>query len=56
VGNAFNHWTERSLKRGVGIGVRWYTVAGPIRVDFAQAQDFEGRPWRIHFTMGSPLL
>lgn len=56
VGNAFNHWTEQNLKRGVGVGVRWYTVAGPIRVDFAQARDFEGRPWRIHFTMGSPLL
>ena len=56
VGNAFNHWTERNLKRGAGVGVRWYTVAGPIRVDFAQALDFEGRPWRIHFTMGSPLL
>lgn len=56
VGNAFNHWTERNLKRGMGIGVRWYSVAGPIRIDFAQAQDFEGRPWRIHFTMGSPLL
>jgi translocation and assembly module TamA len=56
VGNAFNHWTERNLKRGVGVGIRWYTLAGPIRVDVAQAQDFEGRPWRVHFTMGSPLL
>lgn len=56
VGNAFNHWTERNLKRGAGVGVRWYTVAGPIRLDVAQALDFEGRPWRIHFTMGSPLL
>lgn len=56
VGNAFNHWTERNLKRGVGVGVRWYTVAGPIRIDIAQALDYEGRPWRIHFTMGSPLL
>lgn len=56
IGNAFNHWTERNLKRGVGVGIRWYSVAGPIRVDVAQAQDFEGRPWRVHFTMGSPLL
>lgn len=56
VGNAFNDWSERNLKRGVGVGVRWYSVVGPIRIDFAQALDVEGRPWRIHFTMGSLLL
>lgn len=56
VGNAFNHWTEPNLKRGLGVGVRWYSVVGPIRVDVAQAIDVQGRPWRLHFTMGSPLL
>lgn len=56
IGNAFNEWSEPNLKRGVGAGVRWYTVAGAIRIDVARALDFEGRPWRLHFTMGSPLL
>jgi translocation and assembly module TamA len=56
IGNAFNEWQEPSLKRGIGVGVRWYSIVGAIRLDAAQALDFEGRPWRIHFTMGSPLL
>ena len=55
-GNAFNDWDEMNIKKGVGLGVRWYSIAGPIRLDFAQALDFEGDPWRIHFTIGTPLL
>ena len=56
VGNAFNDWSEPELKTGIGFGIRWYSIAGPIRIDIAQAQDFEGRPWRFHFTIGVPLL
>lgn len=56
IGNAFNDWNEPNLKLGVGLGIRWYSVAGPIRVDFAQARDFIGKPWRLHFTIGTPLL
>lgn len=55
-GNAFNDWDEANIKKGVGFGVRWYSIAGPVRVDLAQALDFEGEPWRIHFTVGTPLL
>lgn len=56
LGNAFNNWSDFELRKGAGIGVRWYSVAGAIRVDFAQALDVEGDPWRIHFTIGTPLL
>lgn len=56
IGNAFNDWSEPDLKRGIGIGLRWYSIAGEIRIDVAQALDFEGRPWRWHFTIGTPLL
>ena len=56
IGNAFNDWSEPDLKKGVGLGIRWYSIAGPIRLDFAKAMDFEGDPWRIHFTIGTPLL
>jgi translocation and assembly module TamA len=56
IGNAFNSWSDMNLKRGVGFGLRWYTVAGPIRVDYASALDLEGDPWRIHITIGTPLL
>jgi translocation and assembly module TamA len=55
-GNAFNDWNDFELRRGAGVGLRWYTVAGALRLDVAQALDFEGRPWRIHFTIGTPLL
>jgi translocation and assembly module TamA len=56
IGNAFNDWDDPDLHKGVGVGIRWYSIAGPIRVDVAQALDFEGRPWRVHFTIGTPLL
>jgi len=56
VGNAFNDWDTTTLKKGAGVGIRWYSIAGAIRLDFAQALDEPGKPWRIHFTIGTPLL
>ena len=56
IGNAFNNWEDPDLHKGIGVGIRWYSIAGPIRVDVAQALDFEGKPWRVHFTIGTPLL
>ena len=56
IGNAFNEWSDPNLYRGVGFGVRWYSIAGPISVDFAKALDLTGKPWRIHFTIGVSLL
>jgi len=55
-GNAFNDWSEPEIKTGAGIGLRWYSIAGPISIDFARALDYTGDPWRIHFTIGVPLL
>lgn len=56
IGNAFNDWSDADLKLGVGVGVRWYSIAGPIRLDIAQARDFTDNPWRVHLTIGTPLL
>jgi translocation and assembly module TamA len=56
IGNAFNDWDEPDLKRGIGIGIRWYSFAGEIRIDVARAIDFEGKPLRYHLTIGTPLL
>jgi translocation and assembly module TamA len=56
IGNAFNDWSNPELKRGIGVGVRWYSIAGPIRVDIAQALDLIDKPWRLHFTIGTSLL
>ena len=55
-GNAFNDWSNVSLKKGYGFGVRWYTIAGAMRFDVARAMDLPGDPWRIHFTIGTSLL
>jgi len=55
-GNAFNDWSKPELKVGAGVGIRWYSIAGPISIDVAQALDYSGDPWRIHFTIGVPLL
>lgn len=56
IGNAFNDWDEVNLKRGVGIGIRWYSIAGEVRLDVASALDFTDDPWRVHLTIGTPLL
>ena len=56
IGNAFNDFDERKLKRGIGAGFRWYTMIGPIQLDIAQALDQAGKPWRVHFTIGTKLL
>jgi len=56
VGNAFNDWSHPSLKLGTGLGVRWYSVIGALRLDVAQGWALEGDPWRIHLSIGTNLL
>ena len=55
-GNAFNDWSKPALKFGSGVGLRWYSVIGALRLDVAKGWDLEGEPWRIHLTIGTPLL
>jgi translocation and assembly module TamA len=44
------------LKTGVGLGVRWVSPVGPLRLDLAHALDNdEGSGFRIHFSMGPEL-
>lgn len=56
VGNAFNDWSNPKLKLGTGLGVRWYSVIGALRLDVAQGWALEGDPWRIHLSIGTNLL
>lgn len=53
-GNSFNSLDLPSLKTGVGIGVRWVSPVGPLRLDLAKALDDEGGI-RLHFSMGPEL-
>lgn len=52
-GNAFSSLSD-SMKTGVGVGIRWVSPVGPIRLDLAQALN-EDKGWRIHFSMGPEL-
>ena len=53
-GNAFNTLDFPSLKTGVGVGIRWISPVGPIRLDLAHALDDDGGV-RLHFSMGPEL-
>ncbi|MBK8162968.1 MAG: outer membrane protein assembly factor [Gammaproteobacteria bacterium] len=53
-GNAFDSG-DFDIVRGSGFGLRWRTPIGAIRLDLAQALDKEGRPWRLHLTVGPDL-
>src|SRR5690606_4407632 len=45
---------NEAMKVGAGVGIRWVSPIGPLRLDWAQALDDE-REWRIHFSMGPEL-
>ena len=52
VGNAFNSPVELDWAMGAGVGVRRYTVVGPIKVDLAR-QLGESKPsYRLHISIG----
>jgi translocation and assembly module TamA len=53
-GNAFDDWSE-GLKRAMGLGLRWRSPVGPIRLDLAFPDDRSADSFRIHFSMGSDL-
>jgi translocation and assembly module TamA len=53
-GNAFDEG-EYELAKGVGIGLRRKLPIGWLRVDIAEAISSEGRPWRLHLTIGPDL-
>lgn len=42
-------------KTGSGIGLRWITPLGPLRIDFAFAISEEDSPWLLHFSIGPDL-
>lgn len=53
-GNSFEEFDDFELKTGVGLGVRWLSPVGPIRVDVASALDNDNK-LRLHITMGPDL-
>lgn len=54
-GNAVDDISD-PLVTSVGIGVRWVSPVGPLRLDLARGLDEDsGGGWRIHFAMGPEL-
>ncbi|MDP5291343.1 autotransporter assembly complex family protein [Oceanimonas sp. CHS3-5] len=53
-GTATNDYQD-DWKVGTGLGLRWLTPVGPVRLDLAFAVSEEDTPWRLHFTLGPEL-
>lgn len=51
-GNAFNSFKDIRLFQGAGVGVRYFTVVGAVRLDVARQIGVVNPSYRIHFTVG----
>jgi translocation and assembly module TamA len=53
-GNAFDG-THIDAKTGAGLGGRWQSPLGPIRIDVAHPFDDDTESWRLHISLGPDL-
>ena len=53
-GNAFDDG-NMDLKTAAGLGLRWRSPVGLLKLDVAQPIDDPGAEWRLHLTLGSEL-
>ncbi len=53
-GSAINNIKDE-LESGIGIGLRWFSPVGPVRLDLAVPQDEQADNFRIHFSVGPDL-
>ncbi len=54
IGDAYDD--EPDLHAGVGVGVRWVSPIGPVRIDFGSGLERPpGRNFRVHLTIGPDL-
>ncbi|CAA9892559.1 Outer membrane protein [Candidatus Methylobacter favarea] len=53
-GNAYN-LNSINFKTGAGLGIRWYSPIGPVRVDFAVPMNEASSSFRIHFAAGARI-
>jgi translocation and assembly module TamA len=53
-GNAFDQ-THVDPRTGVGVGIRWRSPVGPVRLDIAHPLKDSDELFRIHFSMGPEL-
>ncbi|MBO6198606.1 MAG: BamA/TamA family outer membrane protein, partial [Psychrobacter sp.] len=55
IGNAYDKDFETDTKVGVGVGIRWASPVGVVRVDVAAGVTEDSIPVRLHLFIGSPL-
>jgi translocation and assembly module TamA len=55
VGNAFNNFEDLTWPQSAGLGVRYYTPAGPVRVDLARQINVDNPALRLVVTIGFAL-
>ncbi|MFM2484262.1 autotransporter assembly complex protein TamA [Celerinatantimonas yamalensis] len=53
-GTAANDFSQ-PLYAGTGVGIRWLTPIGPVRIDLAKPLVDGSDSWRIHFSLGPDL-
>lgn len=53
VGDASDNY-KFYFKRGVGVGLRWISPIGPVRIDVARGLD-DSKAWNLHISMGPDL-
>ena len=54
-GNAFDPDYSNEVAQGAGLGVRWQSPVGPVRLDLASALSRDDYPWRLHIVIGPEL-
>ncbi|MEX0384360.1 autotransporter assembly complex protein TamA [Spiribacter pallidus] len=54
-GNAFDHLDAVDAEVGTGVGVRWQSPVGPLRLDFAWGVSRDQPPFRLHLSLGPPF-
>lgn len=52
VGNAFDSFSDYRLEQGTGVGLRYFTQIGAIRLDLARQLGENDNRYRLHFSLG----
>jgi len=52
-GRAADHWNDFKPALGYGVGLRWRSPVGPLRLDVARGQELQ--KWRLHVSVGIAL-